>query len=92
MTDQPVRDFDELRTSGLLWAINRVLLHPRGFALSLSYNPQGELEGWVLKGDGTETWSFPEKIDTDRFKDFEKLLRPSNLDVADPALEADADG
>lgn len=48
----------DLREDGLLWLINRVVFHPRGFALGVVYR-DGVPTGWVLEGDGTEPWSFP---------------------------------
>ena len=59
------RPFHELRDSGLLWLINRVVFHPRGWALSLVYRKRevselasgGEVLGWKLVGDGTEVWT-----------------------------------
>lgn len=54
MAAQP---FSELRSSGLLWLINRVVFHPRGFALALSVR-DGEPAGWKLLGDGSEVWRF----------------------------------
>lgn len=56
-----VRPFNELRDTGLLWLINRVVFHPRGYAIGLNYEgvwpDMGECTGWVLYGDGTEPWS-----------------------------------
>ena len=43
----------DLRSSGLLWLINRVVFHPRGFALATS-----ETHGFVLYGNGSEPHSF----------------------------------
>jgi hypothetical protein len=58
------RPFCELRDTGLLWLINRVVFHPRGYALALVYddrdNPHGNggtVLGWQLHGDGQEPWS-----------------------------------
>lgn len=46
----------DLHDDGLLWLINRAVLHPRGFALGhVPGAPAGEL---VLYGDGTEPWAF----------------------------------
>lgn len=44
----PVRSWEELRSSGLLWLINATVFHPRG---------------WCLFGDGTESWRFDEQAD-----------------------------
>ena len=57
------RPFNELRDTGLLWLINRVVFHPRGYALALHYaDPDpgptgGTATGWSLLGDGTEPWT-----------------------------------
>lgn len=88
------RPFDDLRTSGLLWFINRVIFHPRGFALALHYpdnsfksiDPEtgsaGEAElqpdGWSLVGDGTEIWEFKNGSEEDLFAQVQELLRPAN--------------
>ncbi|MGJ3228907.1 hypothetical protein ACQEUV_26660 [Micromonospora aurantiaca (nom. illeg.)] len=55
--EPPARPFAELRESGLLWLINRVVFHPRGFALALTVC-EGEAVGWTLLGDGSEVWKF----------------------------------
>lgn len=47
----------DLRTDGLLWLINRVVFHPRGYALGYE---EGNHQ-FVLLGDGTETFSFGEE-------------------------------
>lgn len=78
------RTFEDLRTSGLLWAVNKVLLHPRGFALALHF-PEGatlqqieahEVEpiGWTLAGTGAEVWQFAPDMDDEGFAAFEALL------------------
>ena len=57
------RPFAEFRDSGLLWLMNRVVFHPRGYALALHYHSivdgvsRGDAVGWSLLGDGTEPWS-----------------------------------
>lgn len=57
MAGEPPRLFEELRSAGLLWLINRVVFHPRGFALAL-VKRDGEIVGWTLQGDGSEVWQF----------------------------------
>ena len=52
------RPFSELRDTGLLWLINTTVFHPRGYAIALHFNDQGEATGWSLLGDGTELWQF----------------------------------
>jgi hypothetical protein len=44
----------DLRTDGLLWLINRVVFHPRGYALGYE---EGNHQ-FLLIGDGSETFSF----------------------------------
>lgn len=54
------RPISELRDSGLLWLVNRVVFHPRGLALGLVTDADG-LTGWQLVGDGTEPmWFAPD--------------------------------
>ena len=54
-----IRPFGELRDSGLLWLINRVVFHPHGYALALvSDGRSSEPAGWRLLGDGSEVWRF----------------------------------
>lgn len=46
----------DLHEDGLLWLINKAVLHPRGFALGHDpADPAGKL---VLYGDGSEPWGF----------------------------------
>lgn len=58
-----VRPIGELRSSGLLWLINRTVFHPRGYALALVQDEAGAVIGWQLDGDGTEPWAFGGGID-----------------------------
>jgi len=63
----PGRPFSELRDTGLLWLINRVVFHPRGYALALHYDDLGEEPtGWGLMGDGTEPWSMGDMPEDER--------------------------
>jgi hypothetical protein len=71
--DKAVRTFSELRDSGLLWLINRVVFHPRGWALALAYR-DGEVVGWKLLGDGSEPWRFGDPED-ENFAAAEATLR-----------------
>jgi len=79
MTDErPVRHraIGDLQESGLLWLINRVVFHPRGFALAIAKRqPDGEFLAWVLLGDGTEPWSFDD--DGDYLARVNALLAPA---------------
>lgn len=66
--------FEALREHEVLWAINRTLFHPRGYALGLSYPSKDveainrheiEPDGWTLYGDGTEPWQYGDSVDED---------------------------
>lgn len=50
----PIKKVD-LRGDSLLWLINRVVFHPRGYALSYDTDT-GDFH---LIGEGTEPWVFP---------------------------------
>lgn len=65
--------WEHLKTSGLLWLINRVVFHPRGFALGL-VRVDGEYVGWRLLGDGSEVWKFDGDED-DEFARAQQTLR-----------------
>jgi hypothetical protein len=61
--------------TGLLWAINRYLFHPRGFALTFHFDDDGQLTGWSLQGDGkSEVWAYDGESDDDGFLKFERYL------------------
>jgi hypothetical protein len=76
MSKEQTRPFRELAAphSGILWAINRYLFHPRGFALAIDVNERGEATGWMIQGDGSEPWVFKEEDDDACFTMFEELL------------------
>lgn len=74
MRRPPVRSFADLRESGLLWLINRVVFHPRGFALALVYDASGVAVGWRLLGKGDEVYSMVPPED-DEFRAAEITLR-----------------
>lgn len=75
-SDTPPRPFAELSPSGLLWLINAVVFHPRGFALALVVDRAtgDKAAGWQLLGDGTEPWQYDTSSD-DRFAAAEATLR-----------------
>lgn len=81
--DPRTRTFAELRKTGLLWLINTSLLHPRGFAMAVVLNDQGDVTGWKLLGDGTEPWIFNAECD-EQFAAVEELLRPAGHLVPTP--------
>lgn len=55
-TESEVVRFD-WRDDGVLYAVNRAVFHPRGFALALRPDT-GE---FVLLGDGSEPWEFVDR-------------------------------
>lgn len=66
----------DLRDDGLLWLINRVVFHPRGFGLAMVIDDAGSCLGWQLQGDGTEPWSFPVDDEPVLFAAAQRLLAP----------------
>lgn len=77
------RPLEELRSSGLLWLINKVVFHPRGFALVLvvdgpDVDGREEVVGWDLDGDGSEPWHF-ELDEGALFAAAEATLRPGPI-------------
>lgn len=70
----PFEDMTRWKGSGVLWAINRYLFHPRGFALNVHMDDEGHASGWSIQGDGTECWSFTVESDEAGFAAFEAAL------------------
>lgn len=62
--ERPIADLLEI---GLLWLINRVCFHPRGYALALHVDDDGSVTGWSMLGDGTEVWNFSNESDDENF-------------------------
>lgn len=73
--DVELRPFEELRDTGLLWLINKVLFHPRGYAIAIAIaiDGTGHALGWSLEGDGSEPW---------RFEDDEQGFRAAEATLA----------
>ena len=85
MIDDMSRPFAELSDSGILWAINRALFHPRGFALALCRDGDGHVTGWRILGDGTEPWVYEPSVSEDQhFADFEATLRTLRTEAGAP--------
>lgn len=78
-----IRPFEDLRTTGLLWLLNKAALHPRGYALAFNYDDGGDLVGWSLLGDGTEPWQFDSDTDDRCFSDVEELLAWQSVKICD---------
>ena len=70
------RPWVDLFDTGVLWAINRTLFHPRGFGLAVETDAAtGAVIGWSLHGDGSEPWKFEDnEMEDARFAAFEALL------------------
>jgi hypothetical protein len=86
------RPFEDLRTSGLLWMINRLAFHTRGYALAISFDGDGDGDatGWQILGDGTRPWAFTDE--TDSFDQAEDTLREAaERSQAEAAMCAAAD-
>jgi hypothetical protein len=89
---ESARSFTDFFESGMLWAINTTLLHPRGFAMGLTCEEDGTVTGWKIYGDGSEPWTFdhdpskwPEgKHPHDRFVAFEQMLNDARRHVGEP--------
>lgn len=64
LREEGEREFSELKSSGLLWLMNRTIFHPRGFALAFVFDPDISTEAlaWKILGDGITPW---EMGDTD---------------------------
>lgn len=69
-----VRPFREIRDAGLLWLINTTVFHPRGYALALAFDADGNATGWKLLGDGTEPWVMPDHECDEQFAAASQLL------------------
>ncbi|MFF7259477.1 hypothetical protein ACFZCL_04175 [Streptomyces sp. NPDC008159] len=74
--NEELQPLSELRGSGLLWLINRVVFHPRGLALALYQEEGGEITGWqLLAADEGEPFSFTNRDDETGFRRAEATLR-----------------
>ncbi|MDX2694959.1 hypothetical protein [Streptomyces ipomoeae] len=73
---EELQPLSELRSSGLLWLINRVVFHPRGLALALYQEEDGQITGWQLltAGEG-EPFSFTNRDDETGYRRAEATLR-----------------
>jgi len=73
--------FSRLLDTGLLWYLNRVALHPRGYALALDFaDGEDEPRGWSLtRADVGEPWSFPPGEEPEKFQAVMSLF--ANLDA-----------
>lgn len=72
-----MKDFNDLRSSGLLWYLNRVALHPHGLALALHYDDveSGEATGWSIIKSDDGIWAYPHEMDQDGREKFTAFLK-----------------
>lgn len=60
-----VLPFSALSDAGLLWFVNAAAFHPRGVALTISYDGEGNAIGWYLQGGDDEPWHFEDSPEID---------------------------
>lgn len=69
-----MRPLSELRTSGLLWLINRTVFHPRGLGLALHMDGDAVV-GWsLMRANAHEPFGFTEADDNAGFRAAEDTL------------------
>lgn len=73
--DHAARPFEELRDSGVLWLINRMVFHPQGYALALHFDSAYQLTGWSIAGNGTEEWRYTQGDDRAGFEAMARTWR-----------------
>lgn len=87
---------ERLMDTGLLWYVNRVAFHPRGFSLGL-HSVDGVVTGFQLTAtDGTELFSFDPEAEDDFFRRVEAFLgevrtKANMAETGDDSEDADAD-
>ena len=87
-----IRPMKEFREAGLLWYVNRVAFHPRGYALALDIDSEtGDVLGWTIYGDGTEPWYFSPESEDQKFRDVELTLFQAKVANGKQAEAADRD-
>lgn len=58
LTPEQRTTIKRFRDDGLLWLSNAAIFHPRGYALTVHLDENGEPIGLSVQGDGTELWCF----------------------------------
>lgn len=58
LTDEQRELMKRFHEEGLIWLVNTALLHPRGWALTIHLDNNGEPVGLSIQGDGLEPWAF----------------------------------
>lgn len=92
LTDEQRATLKQFRADGLLWMVNAAILHPRGYALTVHIDDDGEPTGLSVQGDGVEPWCFgPDASDVrDSVQLFMEAEARREAIIA-PALERMAD-
>lgn len=68
-----LQSFEALRSSGILWLINTTVFHPRGMALAIELDDEGDCIGWKLCTDN-EAWVFTDTEANIGFDSFEMFI------------------
>lgn len=91
-SDDPGRPFTELMDSGLLWLINASVFHPRGLALAIALDPEGNAAGWsLLAADAGEAYRYAvpcELDDPTKAVDVDDLFRRATATMEQARLTA----
>ena len=73
-TEKPkykIMDFEEMSNNGLIWKINKEILHPLGLALARDGDTS---PGCMIAPDGK--WEFNEESNIRNFEKFQKMISP----------------
>lgn len=83
---------------GLLYLANTSVLHPRGFALTLHVDDEGNPIGLSVQGDGTEPWCFGDELGNvvERYHAAERIreaawTKPPPTSIPTPAADPGID-
>lgn len=75
--DSELFDWEAFRVNGLLWALNRYVLHPRGLAAGWFYEVDAtshEPSGWMILRSDDGLWNFSEDLDHEGKASFDAFL------------------
>jgi len=90
MPERDAFSWDQMLDTGLLWLVNRVVLHPRGLALAFDYgHGEAQPRGWSLvAAEPGEPFTFglPDGYEAERFQAIEALFAQTRRDGRAPLL------
>lgn len=70
-----IRPIEDIFETGVLWAINTMVFHPRGYSLTVHRGDDEKITGWSVSGDGVNPISiFYDEVTQQRFESFHELL------------------